>query len=241
MYSTSSQIEFVQSDPVQATYMFEIRMPWETLDSIIPAPGKKIGFDISVTDNDGSASQDKVSWNYINGERPWENPSVFGTMQLCSKAENNTTDSICFSVKAHNPVKLDGIIDKAWKSVPKYQLKNTDKNNKLENKDLSAWFKSTWDENYLYFLVEVTDDNKNILPLTGDYGWIENEHRDTIWSMKMNNTQFAGGAPSNRFSNTEVPLKAGNYVLKYSSNQVNSFDRWINKRPDINFYGIVVY
>lgn len=139
------------------------------------------------------------------------------------------------------PINLDGKIENAWNIAPKYKMAKTTSEKMPDPDNISAVFRSVWDDEYLYLLVEVTDNFKFVLPLTGDYGWIENEKRDTIWIMKQSDSQFAGGAASNRFVNSSLFLKKGNYTLNYSTNQSNSPNRWIRKRPEISFYGIAVY
>ena len=240
-YSTAENIKFVQGDPSKTSYLFEIRFPWKTLNNIKPSDGLKIGFDINVCDNDGNGRKDCICWHFEKQQRPWENPSVFGTMALAENFKGYENDSLCTAVRTKVPINLDGKIENAWNIAPKYKMAKTTSEKMPDPDNISAVFRSVWDDEYLYLLVEVTDNFKFVLPLTGDYGWIENEKRDTIWIMKQSDSQFAGGAASNRFVNSSLFLKKGNYTLNYSTNQSNSPNRWIRKRPEISFYGIAVY
>jgi CubicO group peptidase (beta-lactamase class C family) len=243
-FSTSENIKFIQGDPSKTSYLFEIKFPWKTLDSIVPVNGYRLGFDINVTDNDdGKGRKSFITWHFKGNEQAWADASVYGTMLLSSQNLGNSNDSTCLSIKTKTPVIIDGKMEGSWNVAPRYKLNRTaggfDKY--PDGKDLSAWFRSVWDEENLYILVEVTDNIKCILPNSGDFGWIENEKQDTIWMMQPGNTKYAGGAETNKYVNTTIPLKKGNYTLNYKTDQTNSFNRWIRKQPEISFYGIAVY
>ncbi|HEX3144315.1 MAG TPA: serine hydrolase [Pyrinomonadaceae bacterium] len=74
-----------------------------------------------------------------------------------------------------------------------------------------------------------------------DYGWIENEQGSRVWEMQEPKTSPAGGANKNRKVDTQITLPAGNYKLRYKSDDSHSFDRWNALPPDINFWGIAIY
>jgi tetratricopeptide (TPR) repeat protein len=62
-------------------YQLEVKLPWSTLGTK-PAPGVKIGLDVHVNDDDDGGERDtKLTWRdkYDNA---WQNPSVFGTVEL---------------------------------------------------------------------------------------------------------------------------------------------------------------
>ena len=128
-----------------------------------------------------------------------------------------------------------------WNGSPKNYIKNVFFGEVSDKDDQSAWFRSKWDEEYLYFIVYITDNVKFELPYSSDFGWIENEKKDTIWTMNLENTKYAGGALTNKYVNSSIPIKKGNYFLYYVSNQENSVHRWVRESPDVNFYGIAVY
>lgn len=243
-FSTAENVKFVQGDPSKTSYLFEISIPWKTLNSIKPKDGLKMGFDINVTDNDGTGGRKSfITWHFKNNDQPWTDVSVLGSIILCNQSNGKPNDSLCFSLKANSPLNIDGKVENLWNATPKYRLTRTAGGFPKfpEDKDLSAWFRSEWDENNLYFLVEVTDNFKCKLPNSGDFGWIENENQDTVWMMKPEDSKYAGGSTTNRFVNTTVPLKKGKYTLKYKTNQTNSYGRWTVNRPEVSFYGIAVY
>lgn len=74
-----------------------------------------------------------------------------------------------------------------------------------------------------------------------DYGWIEDDKGSRVWEMKGPETTHAGGAGKNRKVDVEITLPAGNYKLRYKSDESHSFDHWNSLPPDINFWGIAVY
>jgi CubicO group peptidase (beta-lactamase class C family) len=75
-----------------------------------------------------------------------------------------------------------------------------------------------------------------------DYGWIENADKGvSVWEMQEAETTHAGGATKNRKVDEVITLPAGDYKLRYKSDDSHSFDRWNSVPPDINFWGIVLY
>jgi len=74
-----------------------------------------------------------------------------------------------------------------------------------------------------------------------DYGWIEDDKGSRVWEMKEPQTTHAGGAGKNRQVDVVITLPAGNYKLRYKSDDSHAFDHWNSLPPDINFWGIAVY
>ncbi|HEV8186974.1 MAG TPA: serine hydrolase domain-containing protein [Pyrinomonadaceae bacterium] len=74
-----------------------------------------------------------------------------------------------------------------------------------------------------------------------DYGWIEDDKGSRVWEMKEPQTTHAGGAGKNRIVDAQITLPAGNYKLRYKTDDSHSFDHWNSLPPDINFWGIAVY
>ncbi len=75
-----------------------------------------------------------------------------------------------------------------------------------------------------------------------DYGWIEDVDKNSrVWEMKEARTAHAGGAGKNRTVDVVITLPAGNYKLRYKSDDSHAFDHWNSLPPDINFWGIAVY
>jgi CubicO group peptidase (beta-lactamase class C family) len=74
-----------------------------------------------------------------------------------------------------------------------------------------------------------------------DYGWIEDDKGSRVWEMQGPKTMHAGGANKNRKVDAQITLPAGNYKLRYKSDDSHAFDNWNNLPPDINFWGIAIY
>jgi CubicO group peptidase (beta-lactamase class C family) len=75
-----------------------------------------------------------------------------------------------------------------------------------------------------------------------DYGWIENTDKGfPVWEMQEPKTVHAGGAGKNRKVDVVITLPAGNYKLRYKSDESHAFDHWNSLPPEINFWGIAIY
>ena len=75
-----------------------------------------------------------------------------------------------------------------------------------------------------------------------DYGWIEDVDKGSrVWEMQEAKTTHAGGAGKNRKVDVVITLPAGNYKLRYKSDDSHAFDHWNSMPPDINFWGIAVH
>lgn len=76
-----------------------------------------------------------------------------------------------------------------------------------------------------------------------DYAWIENaQTRQHVWEMTYSNTSHAGGDEKNRMFNSTVWLPAGDYILRYTSDNSHSPTRWNADPPDdLLYYGVTVY
>jgi hypothetical protein len=75
-----------------------------------------------------------------------------------------------------------------------------------------------------------------------DYGWIEDVDKGSrVWEMQAPKTAHAGGAGKNRIVDVVITLPAGNYKLRYKTDDSHAFDHWNAMPPDINFWGVAVY
>jgi hypothetical protein len=75
-----------------------------------------------------------------------------------------------------------------------------------------------------------------------DYGWIEDADKGSrVWEMQESKTTPAGGAGKNRKVDAVITLPAGNYKLRYKSDDSHAYDHWNSMPPDVNFWGIAVY
>jgi len=75
-----------------------------------------------------------------------------------------------------------------------------------------------------------------------DYAWIENAGSGrTVWRMSYEDTEHAGGAEKNRMVNETINLSAGEYILRYRTDDSHSYDDWNAQAPtDEERYGVTV-
>ena len=240
---TFDSIILVQYDASPNRFNFEIAIPWTILfnsDTIHPKVQQIMGFDIAIADNDADVREGSLAWQSELNETPWSNTSMYGTLILVN-SPGPANDTICYAPLKSKDFVLDGQNKGEWNGIPRYAIDNEFMSGITGPEDQSGWFRTQWDSENLYFFVEAQDDVKRLLEKTSDFGWITSAKEDTVWIMTEANSLYAGGAESNRFVKTTLPVKAGEYVLHYQTNQSNSYGRRIRERPDISFYGIVLY
>jgi len=75
-----------------------------------------------------------------------------------------------------------------------------------------------------------------------DYGWIEDAKGRRVWEMTYRTTAPAGGAAKNRRFEGTIKLPAGEYVLRYETDDSHAFGSWNAAPPDEpELYGITLY
>jgi CubicO group peptidase (beta-lactamase class C family) len=106
----------------------------------------------------------------------------------------------------------------------------------LDNEDKSVPFQLTSNQQVRIFAIGEGQAGEMF-----DYGWIEDDKGSRVWEMKEPQTTHAGGAGKNRKIDLQINLPAGNYKLRYKTDDSHSFDHWNALPPDINFWGIAIY
>jgi len=106
----------------------------------------------------------------------------------------------------------------------------------LDNEDKSVVFSLPSSQDVRIFAIGEGDSGEMF-----DYGWIEDDKGSRVWQMQEPKTEHAGGAGKNRKIDVQISLPAGNYKLRYKSDDSHAFDHWNALPPDINFWGIAVY
>jgi len=76
-------------------YILEIRIPWSTLGGT-PAAGSFIGLDLGIDDNDTGTRDAKIDWNDAT-DNAWQNPSLFGTLQISNCSNPLPVNIIAFT------------------------------------------------------------------------------------------------------------------------------------------------
>jgi len=74
-----------------------------------------------------------------------------------------------------------------------------------------------------------------------DYGWIEDEAGNILWTMNYKDSYKAGGARKNRLANDIIQLLPGSYRVYFETDGSHSYLRWNDSPPDDQIHwGITV-
>ena len=106
----------------------------------------------------------------------------------------------------------------------------------LDNEDKTVAFNLTSSQDVRIFAIGEGQGGEMF-----DYGWIEDDKGSRVWEMQMPKTEHAGGVGKNRKVDVQITLPAGNYKLRYKTDDSHAFDHWNSLPPDNNFWGIAVY
>ena len=85
-------------------------------------------------------------------------------------------------------------------------------------------------------------ERSNERRLLADYGFITDaKTRQKVWTMDVDRTNHAGGAPKNFFVDEVIALPRGSYIVTYITDDSHSYDQWNAPPPfDREHYGITV-
>mgnify|MGYP000692533949 CR=1 FL=1 len=232
-------------------YHTQISIPWENISSVPPVIGQVLGFDAVIGDNDdGFIQKARIALNRTNDNQNPNAPS-YGTIKLGPSiypSNYAVPQDTLFAV--HLSPGIGKTINRnLWQKTPKYEINNLIYGFVKDRYDLAATISSAWDNEYLYFLFEITDSRiKRIFPdvmdergIFVDYGWIEDQKGDRIWEMDARFSKWAGGAYKNQMTDTLIRLQPGTYALKYVSDESHAYGRWNDSPPETPFYGILLY
>ncbi len=93
------------------------------------------------------------------------------------------------------------------------------------------------------YLVVSVGEGQPTSPNMFDFGWIETESGDTIWTAaKSENSYYLNGALKNRITVELLRLKPGQYKLNYKSDDSHSYGKWNADAPlDSTLWGIQIF
>jgi hypothetical protein len=234
-------------DTLTKGYVAEIKFPWKVFNINQMNTDTTIGFDIVVSDNDDGKKQNgKLAW-HSRSDNLNTSASGYGKLTLMRKLSPSVSRDTLFSSFEHP--RIDGRVESLWNIFPTYQLNNLIAGNEKDPEDLSVNFKSCWDQQNLYFLINIHDPGKKHVKsksirefqTLSDFGWIEDTAGNKIWEMHIRDAQYAGGAQKNIKTDQIIHLKTGKYKLKYFSDESHAWDNWDDHAPKTPFYGIVLY
>ena len=91
-----------------------------------------------------------------------------------------------------------------------------------------------------YFIVFAGEGDATDGP--ADYGWLENESKDTLWAFTdYAQSYHAGGNAKNRIIIAPVNLQASSYKIRYFSDDSHSYGKWNEDEPTKTpLYGIAL-
>lgn len=233
---------FVNYDKNLRKYNAIAQIPWQSLN-ITPQLGQELGFNIAVGDNDDKLKQkSKLVW-YGQKDPLYQKRKQLGMLRLVSKpVEKQEEGEINAAFAEH-------FREETLASMPSAPIKNLAFGQINKEEDLSAFIKSTWDDQNLYIYTEIFDNVPRAVDLAEikdasafyDHGWIEDSSGRVVWKMQNYFCRHAGGASKNQLTDTVINLKAGKYRLKYITDESHSWNSWDDRPPLTSFYGIVLF
>lgn len=224
----TESVGFAQGAPSPSRYVFEMAFPWEAL-GLKETPGEEtvLPLDICVFDNDGEDRRSRLAWSGWDTEL-WRDWTQYGDFAL---AGHRT---------ALAPA-IDGIADAIWGGQELFPLGQVILGTVRDGRDLSAGFRTLWDEENLYMLVEVEDNVKYPASVLFDRGSLTDRNGNTVWRLDYGRSFHAGGALKNRRQEDTLSLPAGKYTLHYETDESHAPDHWDDLPPDDPFSGIKIY
>ncbi|TVQ67577.1 MAG: hypothetical protein EA363_12140, partial [Balneolaceae bacterium] len=74
-----------------------------------------------------------------------------------------------------------------------------------------------------------------------DYGWLEDDSGNPVWTARHDDSFHAGGSPKNRFFVDEVVLEAGVHHLRYQTDGSHNHENWNEPPPTlVDLWGIAL-
>ncbi len=110
-----------------------------------------------------------------------------------------------------------------------------------DNKNITKKF--TINKTGKFLCVSAGEGSIIIRPNRSDYGWIENQRGDTVWTSRYaKDLYYLSGAIKNTVKIGLIKLTKGNYKLRYISDDAYSYGNWIDFKPpaDSALWGIQV-
>jgi hypothetical protein len=167
-------------------YVVEVMLPWSTLGQSSATFGALLGLDVHINDDDNGGSRDgKKAW-FNTVDTSWQNPSTFATAILESNHE---------VVQTATPPSINGNVEAAWSSANSTDIANVVVGAVTNGNDLSGSFRTLWDSNNLYVLVQVNDEAQH--NDSGTQSW--NDDSAEIYIDANNDKATAYGGNDHRY------------------------------------------
>jgi len=182
-------------DTLSTGYNLELAIPEAGLEKlgtplgIDLSDGTEIGFDLQVTDNDSTGSDDGLRWHARGGE-DYGIPSAWGTVKL------DDEDSILEIPNVQFPAEVDGFLDDDWTNADVPEIGMTAIGGGVGNcpdsgyLDFLTSFRAAWNTNGFYLFGKASDDSLYVEdPLTDD-----NEYGMDCWEVYFDGGNENSGA-----------------------------------------------
>ncbi len=198
------------------------------------------GGELKLVEQNNPASTQSLSSNFINVlEQDPKGQIWIGTnfgLDVYNPATNKI-DRISDHLTREYPPELMNLIRSKENTVNVVQSILKVGNNQNRTKELSIA------EPGNYLCVSVGEGGLLFsLPNNSDFGWIENEKGDTVWSAESSySTYYLGGSIKNVISADIVKLLPGKYKLRYVTDDSHAYGQWNATPPaDSTLWGIEV-
>jgi hypothetical protein len=231
--------------PENVGYRAEIQIPWNIIESKAPS---SLSMNVKIGDSEDCIYQNSViallSDDHFNSLAS----TGMGNVHFYGKSGASAQQiGVSLSSNYFLPT-MDGDFQE-WERFTARELAKVLHGAPLDKFDLSARIKTCWDESNFYLYIDIDDSKLCYMPKNDDkrkktfvdYGWIEDSHKRTIWNMHVFNSRHAGGAFKNQMIDTALFLRKGRYTLHFTTDESHTFGAWDDDKPNVPFYGIVVY
>jgi endo-1,4-beta-xylanase len=177
-------------------YNLELAIPEAGLEKLGTSLGidlsewSKIGFDLQVTDNDSTKSNDGIRWHATGGD-DYAHPAAWGTVQL-----GGTNDTLQIPWAYSSP-EIDGYLDDDWfdNEIPEISMTAITEGNYPPDypegaaPDFSTFFRAAWNGDGFYLFGRVVDDSIQVENEVTD----DNEWQQDCWEIYLDGENEKSG------------------------------------------------
>lgn len=136
---------------IEGGYLVEMALSLTDFPQVV-AEGTEIGIEVQINDDDdGGEGDGLIKW--MQEGPSFRDPSIFGTATFTELLVQRRTQTI---YKAPAAPVIDGEIDSVWTAVEPWPL--LVRSGGVDPANRSGLARMLWDEDFLYYLVDVTDD-----------------------------------------------------------------------------------
>lgn len=139
-------------------YRMEIAIPWSTIGTN-PMPGGLVGIDVHINDDDDGGNREGKLATFATVDDAWDKPSSFGTVAL--SAAPLFFGDVSIAAMQQAPV-IDGTPEALWAAAEilanQKNVERIIRGQVTSSVDASAYFRTGWDAQNFYVLIDVSDD-----------------------------------------------------------------------------------